>query len=161
MTGAVADADLGTTDPIVAVLDGGRPEITVHQKAARLTPSAVAVARDEVGRLVRAAAARAAGDRQRRARLDARDGADVLASPVDLALREARGRLTEGDLRDVERALAEVRSAEGTEDICRAARAAEQLQRASHAAAAFGRQAAGTGPDAAIEPAREWEVVDA
>src|SRR5262245_30980281 len=46
MPNRVIGIDLGTTNSVVAVLEGGRPVVTVNQEGLRLTPSVVAFARD-------------------------------------------------------------------------------------------------------------------
>src|SRR5881409_3384316 len=38
--------DLGTTNSVVAVMEGGQPAVIVNQEGARLTPSVVAMAKD-------------------------------------------------------------------------------------------------------------------
>jgi len=43
--------DLGTTNPVVAVMEGGKPTVIVSAEGARTTPSVVAF-RDKGGRLV-------------------------------------------------------------------------------------------------------------
>ena len=51
MRGKVIGIDLGTTNSVVAVLEGDQPTIIVNQEGSRVTPSVVAVANDG-GRLV-------------------------------------------------------------------------------------------------------------
>src|SRR5712672_4469474 len=46
MPGKVIGIDLGTTNSVVAVMEGGQPTVIVNQEGARLTPSVVAVAKD-------------------------------------------------------------------------------------------------------------------
>jgi molecular chaperone DnaK len=46
MLGKVIGIDLGTTNSVVAVMEGGQPTVIVNQERARLTPSVVAIARD-------------------------------------------------------------------------------------------------------------------
>src|SRR5436190_17560030 len=42
MPGKVIGIDLGTTNSVVAVMEGGQPTVVVNQEGARLTPSVVA-----------------------------------------------------------------------------------------------------------------------
>jgi len=42
----VLGIDLGTTNSVVAVMEGGQPTVIVNQEGARLTPSVVAIAKD-------------------------------------------------------------------------------------------------------------------
>ena len=46
MPGKVIGIDLGTTNSVVAVLDGGQPDVIVNQEGARTTPSVVGFAKD-------------------------------------------------------------------------------------------------------------------
>ena len=46
MPSKVIGIDLGTTNSVVAVMEGGQPAVIVNQEGARLTPSVVAIAKD-------------------------------------------------------------------------------------------------------------------
>ena len=46
MAGKVIGIDLGTTNSVVAVMEGGQPSVIVNQEGGRLTPSVVAIAKD-------------------------------------------------------------------------------------------------------------------
>src|SRR5881392_3806657 len=46
MASKVIGIDLGTTNSVVAVMEGGQPSVIVNQEGARLTPSVVAMAKD-------------------------------------------------------------------------------------------------------------------
>src|SRR6266508_920177 len=46
MPGKVIGIDLGTTNSVVAVLEGGEPTVIVNQEGARLTPSVLAITKD-------------------------------------------------------------------------------------------------------------------
>ncbi len=46
MPGKVIGIDLGTTNSVVAVMEGGQPTVIVNQEGARTTPSVVAVSKD-------------------------------------------------------------------------------------------------------------------
>jgi molecular chaperone DnaK len=46
MAGKVIGIDLGTTNSVVAVMEGGQPAVIVNQEGARITPSVVAIAKD-------------------------------------------------------------------------------------------------------------------
>src|SRR5215203_5613892 len=46
MAGKVIGIDLGTTNSVVAVMEGGQPEVIVNQEGARITPSVVAITRE-------------------------------------------------------------------------------------------------------------------
>jgi len=46
MPGKVIGIDLGTTNSVVAVMEGGQPTVIVNQEGARTTPSVVAIAKD-------------------------------------------------------------------------------------------------------------------
>ena len=46
MPGKVIGIDLGTTNSVVAVMEGGQPAVIVNQEGARLTPSVVGFSKD-------------------------------------------------------------------------------------------------------------------
>src|SRR6478752_1008015 len=46
MPGKVIGIDLGTTNSVVAVMEGGQPTVIVNQEGGRTTPSVVAIAKD-------------------------------------------------------------------------------------------------------------------
>jgi len=46
MAGKVIGIDLGTTNSVVAVMEGGQPAVIVNQEGSRLTPSVAAIAKD-------------------------------------------------------------------------------------------------------------------
>src|SRR5499433_1752548 len=46
MPNKVIGIDLGTTNSVVAVMEGGEPTVIVNQEGSRLTPSVVALAKD-------------------------------------------------------------------------------------------------------------------
>jgi molecular chaperone DnaK len=46
MSGKVIGIDLGTTNSVVAVMEGGQPAVIINQEGARLTPSVVAFSKD-------------------------------------------------------------------------------------------------------------------
>jgi molecular chaperone DnaK len=46
MPGKVIGIDLGTTNSVVSVMEGGQPTVIVNQEGARITPSVVAIAKD-------------------------------------------------------------------------------------------------------------------
>src|SRR5262245_58659462 len=46
MSGKVIGIDLGTTNSVVAVMEGGQPAVIVNQEGARLTPSVAGFARE-------------------------------------------------------------------------------------------------------------------
>jgi molecular chaperone DnaK len=46
MPGKVIGIDLGTTNSVVAVMEGGQPSVIVNQEGSRITPSVVAITKD-------------------------------------------------------------------------------------------------------------------
>jgi molecular chaperone DnaK len=116
------------------------------------------LSKDDVDRMVRDAEAHAADDKARKEAIEARNRADALAYSVEKTLTENRDKLPAGEVSRVESALAAVRSAIATDDAAAITRAADDLQKASHAMAEalYAAQTAGAQPGA-----QEGEVVDA
>ena len=46
MASKIIGIDLGTTNSVVAVMEGGQPAVIVNQEGARITPSVVGIADD-------------------------------------------------------------------------------------------------------------------
>src|SRR5258706_7648437 len=46
MPGKVIGIDLGTTNSVVAVMEGGQPEVIVNQEGSRITPSVAGFTKD-------------------------------------------------------------------------------------------------------------------
>src|SRR5216683_5819805 len=46
MANKVIGIDLGTTNSVVAVMEGGQPTVIVNQEGSRITPSVVAITKD-------------------------------------------------------------------------------------------------------------------
>src|SRR5215470_10569391 len=46
MPGKVIGIDLGTTNSVVTVMEGGQPTVIVNQEGSRITPSVVAITKD-------------------------------------------------------------------------------------------------------------------
>src|SRR5438876_5521054 len=46
MANKVIGIDLGTTNSVVAVMEGGQPTVIVNQEGSRITPSVVAISKD-------------------------------------------------------------------------------------------------------------------
>jgi molecular chaperone DnaK len=121
------------------------------------------LAKEEVERLVKEAAAHAAEDHQKRELVDQRNQADNLAYQVEKLLAEHRSKLSEGEAKAIEEAVAEARKAAAGSDAAAIKAAVEKLTKQSHKLAeelykqtggptpgAPGAAAAGTGtaPDA-------------
>jgi molecular chaperone DnaK len=117
----------------------------------------------EVDRMVRDAEAHAADDRSRKELVEARNNADALAYSVEKTLGENREKLPAADVARIESAIAAVRSATAGEDAGAITRAADDLQRASHAMAEalYAAQAGNAGAGASARQSGEPDVVDA
>jgi molecular chaperone DnaK len=117
------------------------------------------LSKEEVDRMVRDSEAHAADDRSRKELVEARNNADALAYSVEKTLGENREKLPTADVARIESAIAAVRSATAGEDAGAITRAADELQRASHAMAEalYTAQAGNAGARQAAEP----DVVDA
>ena len=140
---------------------------TGKSQAITITASS-GLAKDEVEKMVKEAAAHATEDHQRRELVDQRNQADNLAYQVEKLLAEHRAKLSESDATAIEQAVAEARKAAEGEDAAKIKAAIEALTKQSHKLAeelykqtggpAAGAPGATAGPDAA-KPA--GDVVDA
>jgi len=125
------------------------------------------LSKDEVNRLVKDAESHAAEDQSRRDLIEARNQADSLAYQAEKTVNENRERIAVGELSRIESAIAETRKAAATDDISAIRKAADELQRLSHAVAeqlykgSQGSQGSpgSRGPQGA--DVKEGEVVDA
>ena len=104
---------------------------TGKQQKVTITASS-GLAKDEVDRLVRDAAAHAAEDRAGRELIDARNAADALVYSVEKTVTDQRDQLPADEVSRIEAALAAARDAVGSEDVSRIREATVALQTASH-----------------------------
>jgi molecular chaperone DnaK len=118
--------------------------------------------KDEVDRMVKDAAAHEAEDKVRRELIDERNQADSLAYSVEKTVNENRDRLPATDVASVEAAITAVREAVKGDNLDEVKRAAEQLQKASHAMAEqlYTQQRANAANAASSQPQGEDGVVD-
>jgi molecular chaperone DnaK len=128
------------------------------------------LAKDEVERMVKDAAAHEADDRQRREVIDARNQLDALIYQSEKSVTENREKLPVGELSKVDAALEVAKKATQSDDLAAIKAASDELQRATHAVAELlykSAQAgqAGSPGTAAGGPAdstvKDGEVVDA
>jgi molecular chaperone DnaK len=136
---------------------------TGRQQTVTITASS-GLAKDEVDRLVRDAAAHAREDQDRREAVEARNQADGLIYSAEQTLREHRDRLPSEEISRVESAVSALRKAIEGDDRNAIRGAMEQLQRASHGMAERldqrGRGQAGTQAPGAPGGVKDGEVVD-
>jgi molecular chaperone DnaK len=119
------------------------------------------LSKGEVDRMVRDAEAHAADDRSRQELVEARNNAEALAYSIEKTLGENREKLPAADVARIESAIAAVRSVTAGEDAGAITRAADELQRASHAMAEALYTAQAGNPGAGARQAAEPDVVDA
>jgi len=127
------------------------------------------LAKDEVDRMVKDAAAHEAEDKQRRDVIDARNQADQLAYQAEKTVSENRDKVPAGELSTLETAIAAARSATQTDDLTAIRKATDDLQHASHAVAELlykhapssSAGSSGGGHDTRESNVKDGEVVDA
>jgi molecular chaperone DnaK len=122
------------------------------------------LSKDEVDRMVKDAQAHASEDQVRRDVIDARNQADSLAYQVEKVINENREKLPVGELSRAEDAIANVRKATQTDDAEAIKKAADELQRISHAFAEQlykGSQSQGSAQSPEGSNVKDGEVVDA
>jgi molecular chaperone DnaK len=93
------------------------------------------LSKDDVDKMVRDAESHAAEDKARREVIDARNAADSLAWSVEKTLNDNREKVPVGEISKIEQAIADVREAVKGDDAAAITRAADALQKASHAMA--------------------------
>src|SRR5574341_665457 len=104
---------------------------TGKSQAITITASS-GLAKDEVEKMVKEAAAHAAEDHQKRALVDLRNQADNLAYQVEKLVAEHRAKLPASEVKAVEQAVAEARKAAEGEDAAKIKAAIETLTKQSH-----------------------------
>ena len=141
---------------------------TSKAQAITITASS-GLAKDEVEKLVKDAAAHAAEDHQKRELIDQRNQADNLAYQVEKLVAEHKAKLSEADVTAIEAAIAATRKAVAGDDPAAIKAAAETLTQQSHklgellykqAGADAGGAGAAPGPEQAPPPPQS-DVVDA
>lgn len=91
-----------------------------------------ALSKDEMDRMMREAEAFANEDKSRREMAEARNMGDNLLYQTEKTLKEHGEKLAEGDRKEIEDAMAEIKEALGGEDVERIKTASERLSTASH-----------------------------
>lgn len=148
-------------------------DLATGKEQAMTVTGTSALAKEEIGKMIKEAEAHAEEDRRRREEAEVRNNADNLIYATEKALREAGDKLSAEDRSKIESALTEAKEALKGTDIQRIKTAAENLSQASlkigeilyapPTAGAKSRAQAGggqAGPAAGEGPA-EGEVVDA
>ena len=135
---------------------------TGKQQAITITSSS-GLAKDEVERMVRDAAAHADEDKQRRERADLRNQLDSLAYQLEKLAGDSKDKLSAAQQSEVEAAVAEARKAAEGEDLAALRAAHERLQKLSHGLAEtlYKQASAAPGGEKAGGSASREDVVDA
>jgi len=130
------------------------------------------LAKDEVERMVKEAQAHSEEDKRRRELVDLRNQADTLAYSLEKLLKDNRDKVSEGDAKAIEEAVAEARKAMEGEDATALRSAMDKLTSLSHKLAESlyksapppGGGGPEAGPSAGGQPPRDGgsdDVVDA
>src|SRR5207245_5117169 len=125
------------------------------------------LSKEDVDRMVKEAESHASDDKARRELIDARNQADSLAYQVEKTVNEHRSKVPAGELSRVDAAIAEVRNVVQGDDLAAIKRAADDLQRASHAIAealykgSQGSQGSRGSQGSEGSDVKEGEIVDA
>src|SRR2546421_2570887 len=125
--------------------------------------------KDEIDKMVKEAQANAAEDTKRKEEIEVRNQTDSLVYSTERTLSEHGAKLSEGDRKAVDDAMAEAREALKGEDVERMKRAQETLTRAAHKLAEVmyqsqaqpGAPTGGPAGDGRTTGPKEGEVVDA
>jgi molecular chaperone DnaK len=125
--------------------------------------------KEDINKMVKDAESHAEEDKKRREEIEVRNQADSLVYTTEKTLNENRGKLSESDVRAVEDALKDLKSAMESGDVSRMKEKMEALTRASHHMAEIMYQQAqqqhppSSGPEPGPQQgkSKEDEVVDA
>jgi molecular chaperone DnaK len=90
------------------------------------------LAKDEVEKLVKEAAAHSAEDQKKRALVDQRNQADNIAYQVEKLVKENREKLSDAEASELEQAVAETRKVAQGDDVAAIKSAVESLTQKSH-----------------------------
>ncbi len=131
--------------------------------------SSSGLTKDEIDKMVKEAQAHAAEDTKRKEEIEVRNQTDSLVYSTERTLSEHGAKLSEGDRKAIDDAMAEAREALKGEDVERMKRAQETLTRAAHKLAEVmyqnqaqpGAPTGGPTGDGRTAGPKEGEVVDA
>jgi molecular chaperone DnaK len=116
--------------------------------------SSSGLAKDEVEKMARDAESHGAEDRKKKEEIEARNRADAMVYNVDKMLKEHRDKISDADAKQVEDALAEVKTAMSAGGLEKIVGATDKLTTASHklAEAMYRAQSGPSGPQGGPQP---------
>jgi molecular chaperone DnaK len=116
--------------------------------------SSSGLAKDEVEKMARDAESHGAEDRKKKEEIEARNRADAMVYNVEKMLKEHRDKISDADAKQVEDALAEVKTAMSAGGLEKIVGATDKLTTASHklAEAMYRAQSGPSGPQGGPQP---------
>ena len=114
--------------------------------------SSSGLSKDEVEKMAKDAESHAADDRKQRDTIEARNRADAMVYNVEKTLKEHRGKVSEGEAKDIESAIEETKKAMADNDPERINAAVDRLTTSSHKLAEAMYKASSSQPGGAPPP---------
>jgi molecular chaperone DnaK len=128
-----------------------KDQATNNEQKITITSSS-GLSKEEVEKMARDAESHGADDRKKRDEIEARNRADAMTYNVEKMLKEHREKISDGDAKQVEEALEEVKKAMGEGGIDKINSATDKLTTASHKLAEAMYKAQSTGQNGAGAP---------
>jgi molecular chaperone DnaK len=128
-----------------------KDQATNNEQKITITSSS-GLSKEEVEKMARDAESHGADDRKKRDEIEARNRADAMTYNVEKMLKEHREKISDGDAKQVEEALEEVKKAMGEGGIDKINAATDKLTTASHKLAEAMYKAQSTGQNGAGAP---------
>jgi molecular chaperone DnaK len=130
-----------------------KDKATNNEQKITITSSS-GLAKDEVEKMARDAESHGAEDRKKKEEIEARNRADAMVYNVDKMLKEHRDKISDADAKQVEDALAEVKTAMSAGGLEKIVGATDKLTTASHklAEAMYRAQSGPSGPQGGPQP---------
>jgi len=133
---------------------------TGREQSIKITGTST-LTRDEVERMIREAEAHAEEDRRKREEAEVLNRGDSLAYQTERLLRDQARTVSEGERRELEQKVAELRQAVQARDVARVRQLSDEVQRLTYQLSELLYRGAATGASTGGQTKGEGEVIDA